>query len=144
MSKNNIVELIQLNNLRDLKHLVLIRNDTSGTIYLEEGGIHILEIKETSIVISAAPNICVEGHSLTLCIIKLPINKKITKFPKPGQFNNSFEIIGKVSEIKKDDNNKEFWSLVIAFTQYDVDSWEEFIISYIERQNSINKIKKII
>ncbi len=144
MTDKTISDLILLSNLQDIEHLVLLRNDTSGTICLEENTIRILEMKDDSIIITVPANTCAVSHSLTLCILKLPLAKKISKFPKPGQHKNALEVIGKVAKVKKSKNKQEDWTLLISFTQFDVDSWERFIITYVERQNNINNLKKNI
>ncbi len=142
MSQKSIIDLISAVDLQDLKHLVLIRNDVSGTECVEEGSVQMLELQEKSIVLLVPPNTCVEGHGLTLCMIRLPVGKAISRYPaRPEIYNNAFEIIGKVFKIERPEKRKEYWTITVNFTQYDVALWEAFIVSYIQRQEKINELR---
>lgn len=124
-----------------MKHLVLFKNDTSGTHVIDESSITILEFREKGIVLTVPYNSCGESHALTLFMIKLPVNHQIQQLKDIKRIRNVFEILGKIESVTKPKERKGNWTIEISFTQYDVKEWTEFVLAYVKRQQDINSLK---
>ncbi len=136
-----LASLIKVTDLELMKHLIVLRNDMSGLAVIDEDAIRILEFREKGIVIITPENICAEKHKVTLAFVSLPIKKKVTTFAAAVKFKDAFEVIGKVVEVTKSPEFKGQVTLSIEFTQYNIKDWKALIVAYIERQNSINRLK---
>jgi hypothetical protein len=141
MTEKKLADLIKLADLKNLKHLILFRNDVSAILVLDADKVIIQEIKVKGIVLTLPKNTCGVKHGVTLCFVSLPFDKKVTAFPNSGQFKDSFEVIGKVMEIIPAGN---LCTINIEFTQYDVKKWNDFVLLYIKHQKKINELNKKI
>lgn len=82
------------------------------------------------------------GHNLTLFLLKVPLKTKIDKVPTSGTIRNSFEVIGKVIEIDKhDDTSLGICIIKVNFVQFDLQQWRDFISSYIDQIEKIEKMQ---
>jgi hypothetical protein len=139
MADKKLADLIKLADLKNLKHLVLFRNDVSAIVVLDADKVSIQEFKVKGIVLTLPKNCCGVKHGVTLCFVSLPFDKKIAAFPHSGQIKDSFEVIGKVTELVQAGNMA---TINIEFTQYDVKKWNEFVLLYIKQQKQINELNK--
>ncbi|MBL6989509.1 MAG: hypothetical protein ISR65_07010 [Bacteriovoracaceae bacterium] len=138
-----ISENVDATCFKPVKHVVLLRNDTSGTTILDEHAVCLVELGSKHIVITVPEHSCQASHTLTLFLLKYPLKTKIKALPVFGRhIKSALEVMGKVVNIIKVKDSK-LWSLEIEFTQYDQLQWSKLIKVYQKRQNSINKTIRI-
>lgn len=138
----SLKELIKKADFTQVKHVVVFRNDTSGTTVADESFVYIEQILEKGLVLHVPNKACMQGHNLTLFMLRIPLRQKIEKIPERGTIKNSFEVIGKVMEIEShDDEAKECSIIKINFVQFDLRQWREFILSYVEQMEKIEQLQ---
>lgn len=142
MGKKPVSKLIQVSNLKILKHSVLMKNDTSGTKVEELDKITILEFKDNGVILSMPPACCGEKHNLSLCFILLPLQKVISSFEDARKLNGSFDVTAKVTNIDRPKIKEENWTITLSFLQFDNKNWKEILFLYVEQQETINDLKR--
>lgn len=141
MSKGNIASYIDMEDLEKTNHRIILKNETSGTEFLNYEEIKILEFGLKSLLLEMPPNQCGENHQLDLYIMRAPVKHSIKKFSDAKREKDSLQVIGKVKRITRPDNKKENWIVSIDLTQFDGYGWNKIIEMYIRKQIEINKLK---
>jgi hypothetical protein len=136
----SLIELINAADITQLKHLVVFKNETSGTEVITLNTIRILDLREKGISLIVPENTCGEKHSLLIFLIELPVKKPIKSLQDVKKYNDRLEVIGKVASVNREDGEDGFWTVEIDFTQYEGTKWKYFIRSYVERQEFIDKV----
>ncbi|OUR98528.1 hypothetical protein A9Q84_03705 [Halobacteriovorax marinus] len=140
--QNLLSELLNQEDYKELGHSILLRNDTSGTSFLDYKSITIRELKEDSLCLELPKNVCQNGHSLTLIFFSSPLKTLIGKFPSVDS-TSGIPIIGKVIEHLI---NEEKVNIEIKFTQYKPTLWNSLLETYEAQQRKISslisKVKK--
>lgn len=137
---SSIIDLINKADLKELKHMALIRNEMSGVTLMKEKESQIMEFQEKGIVLRINKNIGQPGHLVTLFFLRIPIEKKFKQFPELGKLKCAFEVMGKINEYEKLDIAGNDLIVKIDFTQYDHGKWSSFIETYISQQNKIQSL----
>ncbi|MBT3982225.1 MAG: hypothetical protein HOE90_12775 [Bacteriovoracaceae bacterium] len=132
---------MKFEKMSDLRHFVLLRNDSSGTFLISRQDVQLVELKKEGVVIIVPKNSCVVSHNVTLCFIKLPFKEAIKQFPLPGKIKGGLEIMGRIKIITPNEDAAETITVEIDYTQYDVQNWETLVESYISKQTNFNKLK---
>ncbi|OUR95326.1 hypothetical protein A9Q84_15935 [Halobacteriovorax marinus] len=129
-----ISELLRLKDFEQVKHAIVLKNDTSGTEIMNYKQITIGEIKLTGICLAVPPKSFGANHNLTLYIYKAPLNKETLKKIKNKNFKGSLQLIGKIKEIE---NEEETQYIEVEFTQFDPQNWKSFYNDYTHAQDTI-------
>ncbi len=140
MLKNLISLFIKKEDFRPLKHVILLRNDTSFTSILNKETISIIEMLEDGIILKLPVNKCKNGHLITLFVFTDQVKQKISDLNNKKQTNLALlEVIGKVTNTEKikDDDNV---SVTLKYSQYNEEKWAEFVDNYNKRQIQINSL----
>ena len=138
----SLKDLIKKADFTQVKHIIVFRNDTSGTNVADESHVYIEQILEKGLILHVPNKVCMPGHNLTLFMLRIPLRQKIEKIPERGTIKNSFEVIGKVIEIEEHDDESVDLSIIkINFVQYDLRQWREFILSYVQQMEKIEELQ---
>jgi len=132
---------MKFEKMSELRHFVVLRNDSSGTFLINRQDVQLVELKKEGAVVIVPQNSCVVSHNVTLCFIKLPFKEAIKQFPLPGKIKGSLEIMGRIKTITPNEDLEKTITVEIDYTQYDVQSWEALVESYISKQETFNKLK---
>ena len=138
-----ISDSIKNNDFINLKHIILIRNNTSGTEIVNPDIVSVIEFFNDGISISMPKNSCREAHMLHLFIFSKDLKKQIRTLPESGGIKGSLEVIGKVYKINMEENSDAMMTVFIEFNQYDVDLWKSFVSKYLKHQEQIDRFSKV-
>jgi len=127
-------KILRLDDFEQIKHAIVLKNDTSGTEILNPDLITIGEIKLTGICLELPVNSVGNNHSLTLFIYNSPVTADVRKNIKSKKFRGSLQVIGKVKHVE---NEEETQCIEIEFTQFDPKQWKAFYNKYTQAQDSI-------
>lgn len=141
MSNSSLTNLIKIEDLQNLHHAVILKNDTSGTSLIDTQSIEIMEFFMKGVALRLPPNHCAENHNLGLYFLPLPLEKKVTTFEDAEKVTGAFHVLGKIKEIFRPENNRLNWTIVVELTQYHVEDWEALVSLYIDKQDQITDLK---
>lgn len=127
-------KLLRLKDFEQIKHAIVLKNDTSGTEVLNASLITIGEIKLTGICLSVPVNSFGANHNLTLYIYDSPLSRGSKKKIKNRNFKGSLQVIGKVKEVE---NTESSQYIEVEFSQFDPGQWKRFYNLYTQAQDSI-------
>jgi hypothetical protein len=126
--------LIKLKDFTQLKHSILLKNDTSGTSVTDLDKIIIDSFDNELLNLSLPKNTLGPNHNVTLFIYETPISKDDLEKIKNKNYKTSFEIIGKAIELINE-NDKQYAK--IELTQYDKHKWKNICSKYDQTQSNI-------
>lgn len=134
--KTLVSNFLNEDDYKELRHSLVLRNDTSGISLLDSTEVSITELKEDSMCLKLPASACQKGHVLTFIIFTAPLKKKFSKFPNIDT-TIGLPIIGKVIEYEKVEN---FSYIEIKFTQYKRPAWEKLLEQYRKQQQRIQSL----
>lgn len=136
-----ISDYIKPKNFSRCEHYIYLRNETSSTSFAIPEKIKIIELLEKGLTLELPKNICQAGHNLTLFFVPNTKRDYKIKVPTLGHIKEAeFEIIGKIEKISAIENESEFISAHISFTQYNVKMWKKLLQKHSDNQNDINQL----
>lgn len=121
-------------------HRLLLKNETSGTYFLQSDLMQINELHENGMSFSIPNGHLQKGHIITLFFY--PLEKALNV--KPNHIaailkEAEFEIIAKVENLNIDPKSNQAHVAVI-FQQYNVVEWKKIIAKYESKQEEINEL----
>lgn len=123
MGEKKIGDLVKADQFRTLKHIVLMRNESSHTVISDPREIKILAMDINGIYLRVPKLSCKKGQGITLFLLEDKKENQNIKVPVEGTIKNSIECVGKIIyelELKKD---KEIKMIVVDLTQTDEKVW---------------------
>lgn len=127
-------KLIKLKDFNQLKHSILLKNDTSGTSITDLEEIRIDSFDDELLNLTLPQNTLGPGHNITLYLYQTPISKDDLEKIGNKNYKTSFEVIGKVVELISEDENQY---ASIELTQYDKFKWKNICQQYEQTQTNI-------
>lgn len=121
-------------------HKLLLKNETSGTYFLQSDLMQINELHENGMSFSIPNGHLQKGHIVTLFFYPLEkvLNIKATHL-SPVLKETEFQIIAKVENLNIDPKSNQAHVSVI-FQQYNVVEWKKIIDKYESKQEEINDL----
>ena len=142
MITDSIVKLIDQADLKQLKHRIMFKNDTSGTESINDKRNTLVELQEKGIILRVPKLSCAQGHNISIFLVPLPLKTRISKIRDINKIEESLEIIGKVTKLTPvEDDKSELVTITVTFTQYDKKEWYYLVKQYIDKQIAINNLK---
>lgn len=139
MIKELISQFIKKEDFKRLRHIILMRNDTSGTQVNKPRQSKLLELKEDGVILALPKDSCRKGHNVTLFIFKSPMKMKVSTLPTQGKVKGSYEIMGKVRAIETPEEGNGC-SVDIELTQFDEFEWKKFVSQYKQAQKKATEL----
>lgn len=136
--EDSIADNISINIFRELRHNILIRNNTSKTEVVNPAAIQLVELGENFAVLNVPKNICGQGHLLSLYIFNHPMKRKITKIPKEAMVGQIL-ITGRVQEITACEEERFLINVEVTSS---LDEWKKITELYSEHQKKIANLFK--
>lgn len=134
-SSKNLGDKVTISQFRELKHNILLKNNTSQTEIVDPSAVQLIELDERFVVLSLPLNSCGLGHLLSLYIYDHPMKQRIKKLPREVTANQRV-ISGRVQEINK---LEEGLNTTVEITS-SVDEWKKVIKLYVDHQSNISNL----
>lgn len=136
--EDSIADNISINIFRELRHNILIRNNTSQTEVVNPAAIQLVELGENFAVLNVPKNICGLGHLLSLYIFNHPMKRKFTKIPKEAMVGQIL-ITGRVQEMTACEEDRFLINVEVTSS---LDEWKKITELYCEHQKKIANLFK--
>jgi len=141
-SAPSLVDTLTLDDLKSVRHLIFIKNETSQTEVVDHHEFRLIEILPTRIILEGPPKCAQDGHQLQIFFLPRELKKKLTKIPTLDRFPDLIVIMGRIFSYElNEDKTKSV--MTIDFTQYNQDSWDKIKDVYDGQQQKIENIIKI-
>ncbi|EQC46746.1 hypothetical protein M899_1157 [Bacteriovorax sp. BSW11_IV] len=136
----SLADNLSINIFRELKHNILIRNNTSKTEVVDPSVIQLVELGDHSATLNVPKNICGLGHLLSLYIFNHPMKRKLVKLPTTPLVGQIL-ITGRVQEISIVENEEDRIHIVVEVTS-SLEEWKKITELYSEHQKKIANLFK--
>lgn len=137
--KESLASLIKSSDLKSVKHLIFLKNETSQTEVPDYRSFRLIELDEQYILLEAPPNCAREGHQLQIFFLPREVKQGFSKLPSLELFPDLIVVVGNVVEFNL---NKEKTKalLKITFTQFKTEDWDKIKEAYKKRQDQIEEL----
>jgi len=140
MSQKNLAELVRAEDLKRLRHIVYMKNETSQTSFSEADKITIQELGENFLVLEGPAKCCQSGHQVTLSLV--PFKRKSDQKVSTNIHvrDDLLQLVAKVEEYTLLNNAEQRATWKVTLTQYNKDDGEQIRNLYEEHQKTINSL----
>ena len=136
---STLTDFINLDDLKSVRHLIFIKNETSQTEVVDHHEFKLIEIQSKNIVIEGPPRCAQAGHQLQIFFLPRELKKKLQKIPTLDQFPDLIVVMGRITSYEL--NEEKTRSLMnIEFTQFNQTSWEKIKTVYEGQQQKIETL----
>lgn len=138
----SLAEIINLDDLKSVRHLIFIKNETSQTEVVDHHEFRLVEILPKQIILEGPPKCAQAGHQLQIFFLPRELKNKLNKIPTLDRFPDLIVVMGRITSYELNDE-KTRSVMSIEFTQYNQDSWDKIKDVYDGQQQKIESIIKV-
>jgi hypothetical protein len=139
---SSLAEIINLDDLKSVRHLIFIKNETSQTEVVDHYEFRLVEILPKKIILEGPPKCAQAGHQLQIFFLPRELKKKLVKIPTLDRFPDLIVIMGRISNYELNED-KTRSVMIIEFTQFNQDSWDKVKDVYDDQHQKIESLIKL-
>lgn len=137
MTDKNLADLTNPEDYERLDHLVLMRNESSGTTINDPELISIVALDAEGVFLRVPKTSSKKGQSVTLFFFRdtsVPLDKKV---PVEGTIKDSIECVGKVIDESLYEEEPEIKLIRVDLTQTEANTWKRLTDQYLRLEGAI-------